>query len=79
MMTRADLHRRLAIARRPALLRNSARIAAFVGTVLNLINQGANFIGDGPISWLHVVLNYAVPFCVATYSASLNEWQRHRQ
>ena len=64
------------IACQARVLRNSARIALFVGTVLNLINQGANILGDGPVSWPHVLLNYAVPFCVATYSATLNEMAR---
>lgn len=54
------------------------RIALFVGTVLNVINQGGNFLGSSPVSWLHVALNYVVPFCVATYSATLNELQRQR-
>lgn len=75
MLRRADIGRALVIARRPGLLRNSARIALFVGTVLNLINQGENFLGNSPVSWLHVILNYAVPFCVATYSATLHELQ----
>jgi len=64
------------IACQPRVLRNSTRIALFVGTVLNLINQGANLFGDGTVSWPHVLLNYTVPFCVATYSATLNEMAR---
>jgi len=65
-----------AVACQARVLRNSSRIAVFVGTVLNLINQGANFLGEGPVSWPHVLLNYLVPFCVATYSAALNEMSR---
>jgi hypothetical protein len=49
-----------------------------VGTVLNLINQGANFLGAAPVSWPHVGLNYLVPFCVATCSATVNEMSRTR-
>lgn len=60
-----------ALSRRIVL--NSIRISLVVGTVLNMINQGPRFWhGDQP-SWLHVGLNYLVPFCVATYSAVRNE------
>jgi hypothetical protein len=46
------------------------RIALVVGTVLNVINQGpAIFSGEGP-SWMHVALNYVVPYCVASYSGA---------
>jgi len=49
--------------------RRSAIVAAVVGTVLNLINQGdAIVIGSG-INWLKVALTYAVPYCVSTYGA----------
>jgi hypothetical protein len=59
-----------------AVIRNSARIAAVVGTVLNLINQHEQLFGDGMISWGHLALNYMVPFVVASYSAGTNEYQR---
>lgn len=52
---------------------NSLRIAVVVGTVLNLVNQGEAIIAGAGISWLHLLLNYAVPYCVASYSASRNE------
>lgn len=60
------------------ILRNALRISLCVGTVLNLINQGANFVGTASVSWPHVCLNYLVPFCVATYSATVNELSRAR-
>jgi len=66
----------LALACQARILRNALRISLCVGTVLNLINQGANFIGTTPVSWPHVCLNYLVPFCVATYSATINEMSR---
>lgn len=60
-----------ALSRRIAL--NSVRISLVVGSILNMINQGPRvWHGDHP-SWLHVGLNYLVPFCVATYSAVRNE------
>lgn len=45
------------------------KVALVVGTVLNLINQGAALWGDSTISWLHLLLNYIVPYSVASYSA----------
>ncbi len=58
-----------AVALQRSIVTNAVRISLFVGTVLNLINQGGTVLsGDAP-SWPHVVLNYAVPYCVATYSA----------
>ena len=46
------------------------RVATVVGTVLNLINQGPSFIAGDGLSWMHVLLNYLVPYCVATYSGA---------
>ncbi|MEO8599462.1 MAG: nitrate/nitrite transporter NrtS [bacterium] len=55
---------------------NALRIALVVGTVLNLVNQsGAILVGAG-ISWFHLILNYFVPYCVASYSAAKNEITR---
>lgn len=53
---------------------NALRIALVVGTILNLINQGETIFTGGEISWLHVLLNYLVPYCVTNYSAAKNEW-----
>lgn len=48
---------------------NALRICLVVGTVLNLINQGpALWSGQRP-SLLHLLLNFMVPYAVATYSA----------
>jgi hypothetical protein len=55
---------------------NALRIALVVGTVLNLINQGEALFTGGAISWPHVLLNYLVPYCVASYSAAKNELNR---
>ncbi len=56
------------------MLRRSLGIAAAVGTVLVLINQG-DVLLTGPrtaaLLW-KVPLTYAVPFLVATWSALLN-------
>ncbi len=56
------------------MLRRSLRIALVVGTVLALINHGDQLLqgqataGTG----LKMLLTYAVPFTVATWSAILN-------
>lgn len=55
---------------------NALRVAAVVGSVLNLINQGPVIWNGGQVSWMHMVLNYLVPYCVASYSAAKNELGR---
>ncbi|MBS1143147.1 MAG: hypothetical protein H6R14_553 [Proteobacteria bacterium] len=67
---------RTALTRRIAS--NALRIALVVGTVLNLINQGAALLAWSGISWGHVALNFLVPYCVASYSAAKNELSRDR-
>jgi hypothetical protein len=49
------------------------KVSVVVGTILNLINQGGRLLDGLPLSWLHVGLNYLVPYCVASYSAARNE------
>lgn len=48
----------------------AVRIALVVGTVLNVINHGQAVMHGLEIPWIHVGLNYLVPYCVASYSAS---------
>lgn len=55
----------------------AVKVALVVGTILNLINQGGQLLDSLPPSWLHVVLNYLVPFCVSSYSAARNEMRRN--
>ena len=63
----------LQAARKKQIVVNSTKVALFIGTLLNLINQGQQIWLGMDISWGHVVLNYLVPYCVATYSAAKNE------
>ncbi len=62
----------------PPLVSRSLVIAIIVGTVLTAINQG-NVIVQGDfqtaLAW-KVPLTYAVPYCVATTGAMLNERSR---
>jgi hypothetical protein len=44
-------------------------VALIVGTILNLINQGDAFLGDGHVNFTKMILTFAVPYCVATYGA----------
>jgi hypothetical protein len=46
------------------------RTSVFVGSLLNLINQGDALFGTAPIDLFKLGLTYVVPFCVATYSAT---------
>ena len=56
-------------------VRNAIWIALFVGSVLNLINQGTElFKGDfANISWLKFGLTYLVPFLVSSYASSITK------
>lgn len=58
------------------VVRPALRIAAVVGTTLNLINQGSAIAATGRIDGWRFILNYVVPFCVASYSAARNELNR---
>ena len=52
----------------PATLRKTMMIAAIVGTLLSLINQGSVIFGGDATAatWVRVGLNYVVPFCVSS-------------
>ena len=49
-------------------LRKTLKIAAIVGTLLSLINQGSVIAGGDATAatWIRVGLNYLVPFCVSS-------------
>ena len=54
---------------RDGVPRRSMVVAAIVGSILNLINQGDVLFGVGQIDFTKVFLTFAVPYCVATYGA----------
>lgn len=62
-------------ASRPIVV-SSLKIAVVVGTVLNLVNQSGRLMDGFDPSWLHVGLNYLVPYCVASFSAAKNQLGR---
>jgi|GEM_PF-1325872 len=53
----------------PSVVKRAAVVAIIVGTILNLINQGDNFIAQ-TVTWWKVILTYMVPYCVSTYSSA---------
>jgi len=44
-------------------------VAAVIGTILNLINQGDALLEGGSVNWLKITLTYIVPYFVSTYGA----------
>lgn len=58
---------RLAASRRIA--GNALRICLVVGTILNLINHGPTLLSGRLPGLAHLLLNFLVPYAVATYSA----------
>lgn len=57
----------------PAIARGAARLALVVGLALNLINQGDALFQGADIRWAHALLNFVVPYCVASYSAARHQ------
>ncbi|SKA24876.1 hypothetical protein SAMN02745126_04459 [Enhydrobacter aerosaccus] len=49
--------------------RRSFAVAAVVGSILNLINQGDALMGTGHLDFTKLALTFLVPYCVATYGA----------
>ena len=62
----------------PRIVKNAIRVSVAVGTLLNLINQGSAIVSGMDIVWAQVILNYTVPYCVASYSAARNEVERQK-
>lgn len=46
------------------------KVSLFVGTCLNAINQGSALWHGAGLEWGKVLLNYTVPYLVASYSAA---------
>ncbi len=67
------MNRFIEVACTPRIVKNSIRIALVVGTIINGLNQLPAIISGAEPSWWHVIVNYIVPYCVATYSAVKNQ------
>ena len=59
----------LAAACRPVIVRRALIMAAVVGPILTLINQGDALVSDVPFSFWKAGLTFIVPYLVATVSA----------
>jgi len=57
--------------------KRSLGVAAVVGSILNLINQGDVVLAGSDVDWLKLGLTYVVPYLVATYGAL--SYQQARQ
>lgn len=68
---RATRRRWIAAAREPVIVVRSLRVAAFVGTLLVVINYSDRLLWAElrPIDGVKMLLTYLVPYCVATYAA----------
>lgn len=62
--------RAFAIATSPPVVRLALRMSLFIGSLLNVINQGDALFGDTPLVPAKLLLTYVVPYCVSTYSAT---------
>ena len=49
---------------------SATRVMIVVGTCLNIVNQGETIWYGGSVDWSRFVMNYGVPFLVASYSAA---------
>ncbi|WP_454179285.1 nitrate/nitrite transporter NrtS [Pseudoalteromonas sp. MBR-15] len=63
---------------RPHIVKNAIKIASVVGTLLNIANQGSEVLSGADISWVQALLNYCIPYFVASYSAARNEIERKK-
>lgn len=52
------------------VIANATQVMIVVGTCLNIVNQGATIWNGGGVDWSRFMMNYAVPFLVASYSAA---------
>lgn len=75
----ASVRRFLRTALRGEIIRRAAGTAALVGTILAAINHGPELVrlDVDARRWLQMGLTYLVPYCVATYAATMQEL-RHR-
>jgi len=61
----------LALAFERSVSRRAVKVAAVVGPILTVINQG-DVLLHGPYSsrtWLKIALTFLVPYCVSTYAS----------
>lgn len=66
------MRRWLITALSPRVMARAVPVSLVVGTLLNLVNQGGDLLSGDLASCEPVqgLLNFAVPYCVATFSAT---------
>lgn len=69
MSAKAAIAAWLKMAATPSLAGRAFKVAAVVGTVLNLINQGDALFGPMEVNWLKFCVTYFVPYWVSTFAA----------
>ena len=68
----------LSICCRAEVASTALKVSLLVGLVLNLVNQGGDLLAGHAIEWGHTLLNFAVPYCVSSYSTALNVFRSQR-
>lgn len=62
----------------PRIVVPALKVALVVGSSLNLINSGEQLWNQHSINLWQVGLNFVVPFCVSSYSATRNDLRRQQ-
>lgn len=60
------------------IVKNVLKISSVVGTLLNIVNQESDVVPGLDIPCSQAVLNYCIPYFVASYSAAKNENDRNK-
>ena len=62
----------------PRIVKAAFKVSLVVGTIFNVINNGEQFWVHHTVGLWQLAMNFAVPYCVSSYSAACNEAQRGR-
>ena len=60
----------------PRIVKAAFKVSLVVGTIFNVINNGEQFWVHHTVGLWQLSMNFAVPYCVSSYSAACNEAQR---
>ncbi len=52
------------------VLRRAVPVSFLVGSLLNIINQWESLLAGATIDWFHLLMNYLIPYSVASYSCA---------
>ena len=59
----------------PRIVRGALNLSLLIGTVLNVIKNGAQFWAHHAVNIWQVAMNFVLPRCVSSYCAARNEAQ----